>query len=186
MGLTAKLAGGLLDRFKAKNCIIECKEDTKANVKAQSLIISATTDMTISFSNSITSHQIENGTNITDHTHPTPPVLSLNVIISNDDFDYLKPQNLFADTGEDIVIALEEFATKGVLLEVRYKDNVYKNYIITQMSVSKNTDVGNNYTGSITLQKVYLASADTGVVAKGKQPVQAKLPKKSILKGVFG
>jgi hypothetical protein len=185
MALTSRLLGGFLDRFKTKNCIISCEEDLKNNVKAQTIIISSTSDLSTSLTNSVTNYQIENGTNISDHTHPQPPVLALNVIISNDDFDYTKPQNLFADTGEDVKTALEEFATKGVKLEIRYRDNVYTDYIITSLSLSKNSEVGDNYTGSISLQKIYLAQAQVGTIKKGKQPVQAKAKKKSILAGLF-
>ena len=185
MALSARLLGGFLDRFN-KNCILECEEDTKNNVKAQTIIISATTDISHSFSNAVTSHQIENGTNISDHTHPSPPVLSLSVIISNDDFNYSNPSNLLKDTGEDVAKVLEEFATKGVLLLVRYKNNEYKNYIITQLSLSKNNDVGDNYAGSLTLQKIYFATAATGTTEKGKQPVQSKVPEKSTFKRARG
>ena len=81
---------------------------------------------------------------------------------------------------------LIEFAKKAEKLEIRYKDNVYTDYLITSLSFVKSTDVGDNYNGSITFQKIYIAEAASGTIVKGKQPVQAKPVKKSILKGIFG
>jgi len=75
---------------------------------------------------------------------------------------------------------------KAEKLEIRYKDNVYTDYLITSLSFVKSTDVGDNYNGSITFQKIYIAEAASGTIVKGKQPVQAKPVKKSILKGIFG
>lgn len=113
--------------------------------------------------------------------------MSVNGILSNDDFDYTNPINLAYDTAEQAKELLIEFAKKAEKLEVRYKDNVYTDYLITSLSFVKSQDVGNNYNVSLTFQKIYIATAATGqAIQKGKQPVQAKPIPKTIIKGLFG
>jgi len=178
MALINRIAEGVLARFRQRNCLISTKEKT--------VIVSATMDLTDSYSISVSTNQIENGTNITDHAHPSPETISLTCILSNDDFDYTNPINLLYDTAEQAKELLIEFAKKAEKLEVRYKDNVYADYLITSLSFIKSTDVGDNYNASITFQKIYTATVESGTIVKGKQPVQAKPVKKSILKGIFG
>ena len=178
MALINRIGEGVLARFKQRNCIISSKDKT--------VIISATMDLTDSYSISISTNQTEDGTNITDHAHPSPETLSVTCILSNDDFDYTNPLNLAFDTAEQAKELLIEFAKKAEKLEIRYKDNVYTDYLISSASFTKSTDVGDNYNGSLTFQKIYIATAASGTIVKGKQPVQAKPVKKSILKGVFG
>lgn len=178
MALTSRIGEGVLARFKQRNCIISSDEKT--------VIVSATMDLTDSYSVSVSNYQIENGTNITDHAHPAPPIISITCILSNDDFDYTNPANLLQDTAEQVKDTLIEFATQAKKLEVRYRDNVYTDYLINSASFTKSTEVGDNYNGSLTFQKIFTSTAQTGTIVKGKTPVQAKPVRKSILKGVFG
>lgn len=180
MAFIDRIGEGVLSRLRQRNCLISSKDKT--------VIVSATMDLTDSYSISVSTNQIENGNglNITDHAHPSPETLSLTCILSNDDFDYTNPLNLIYDTAEQAKEILIEFAKSASKLEVRYKDNVYTDYLITSLSFVKSTDVGDNYNASLTFQKIYTATAASGTIVKGKQPVQAKPVKKSILKGLFG
>jgi hypothetical protein len=67
----------------------------------------------------------------------SPETLSVNGILSNDDFDYTNPINLAYDTAEQAKDLLIEFAKKAERLEVRYKDNVYTDYLITSFTPVK-------------------------------------------------
>ena len=179
MALVDRLGGGILSRLRQRNCLISTSDKT--------VIVSATMDITDSYSIQVSTNQIENGSNITDHAHMSPETLSVNGILSNDDFDYTNPINLAYDTAEQAKELLIEFAKKAEKLEVRYKDNVYTDYLITSISFVKSQDVGNNYNVSLTFQKIYIATAATGqAIQKGKQPVQAKPIPKTIIKGLFG
>ena len=94
----------VLSRLRQRNCLISSKDKT--------VIVSATMDLTDSYSISVSTNQIENGNglNITDHAHPSPETLSLTCILSNDDFDYTNPLNLIYDTAEQAKEILIEFA----------------------------------------------------------------------------
>lgn len=177
MALKNRIGEGILARFN-RNCKISSKDKI--------VIISATMDLTDSYSVSVSTNQIENGTNITDHAHPSPETLSMTCILSNDDFDYSKPINLAFDTAEQAKELLIEFAKKAEKLEIAYRDNVYKDYLITSLSFVKSTDVGDNYNGSITFQKIYIAEAASGTIVKGKQPVQAKPVEKTLAQTLLG
>ena len=179
MALVDRLGGGILSRLKQKNCLISTKDKT--------VIVSATMDITDSYSIQVSTNQIEDGSNITDHAHMSPESLSVNGILSNDDFDYTNPINLAYDTAEQAKELLIEFAKKAERLEVRYKDNVYTDYLITSLSFVKSQEVGNNYNVSMNFQKLYVASAATGqAIQKGKQPVQVKGTEKTIIKAIGG
>ena len=112
--------------------------------------------------------------NITDHAHPSPETLSLTCILSNDDFDYTNPLNLVYDTAEQAKEILIEFAKSANKLEVRYKDNVYTDYLITSLSFVKSTDVGDNYNASLTFQKSTRATAANWNDSKRKTTSSSK------------
>jgi hypothetical protein len=177
MALLGRIAVGLLNRFKDRN--LEIKTDKYL------LYLSATLDISESYSNSISVNQIENGTNITDHLHPSPLILPITAILSNDDFDYLNPSNLFLDDAEDVKKQLIEIAETGSLCKIRYGGNIYTSMGIQSLTFQKTSEIGNNYNCSMTFQKIVIATAQSGTIAKGKIPVQTK-PPKSILKGIFG
>lgn len=144
----------------------------------------STTDVSESYSAQVTNYQIENGTNISDHVHPSPEILSLNIILSNDDVDYSNPLNALEDTAEDKKKQFIKWYATGTRLDIQYGNDFFSDYVLTAFSPAKNAEVGKNYSAAVSFQKVIIASVQTKEINKGKTPT-VTAPKKSILAGVF-
>lgn len=168
--------GTSIDIKKKAKCIV-VSEDARIE-------FNATMDVSESYSAQVTSYQIENGTNVSDHVHPSPEVLSLNAILSNDDFDYSNPVNAFEDTAEDKKKQLIKWLQSGTRLDVQYGKDFFSDYVLTSFSPSKNQEVGKNYSTAVSFQKIIIASVQTKEINKGKTP-SVNAPKKSILAGIF-
>lgn len=164
----------------------DVKRKAKCNIYSTDvrIVLNATMDISESYSASVTSYQIENGTNISDHVHPAPETIALTAVISNDDFDYSNPLNSLEDTAEDKKKQLIEWIQKGTLLVIEYGDLYFSDYVLTAFSPAQNAEVGKNYSVALGFQKIVIAKVQTKEIKKGKVPVGAS-PKKSILAGIF-
>lgn len=168
--------GNSLDVKKKAKCII-VSEDARVECNA-------TLDVSESYSAQVTSYQIENGTNVSDHVHPNPETIALNAILSNDDVDYSNPLNAFEDTAEDKKKQLIKWLQSGTRLDIQYGKLFFSDYVMTGFSPAQNAEVGKNYSTAISFQKIIIATVQTKQINKGKTPT-VNAPKKSILAGIF-
>ena len=146
------------------------------NDRPRSVLFDASINESHIGSAQVTEHQVETGSNVSDHVRAMPLRLSLQAMVSDTPLqnNVLTPEG--GDTQRVVTIfnALTEAMQAGVLTEVNTSLKKYQNMAIVNLNIPRNADNSNASPFTIDLQQVRLVETVTVTAL----PERAKGPKK--------
>lgn len=121
------------------------------------LFIDAAVSVNRQFPNRVTSHPVEDGTDISDHVVNDPRVFSIEGVISDAAFQ-LDADNdpIPGGPGRSVLAAftLEDMRDNGELLTLETPNDIYFDVIITDLSIPRDAQTGKSLVFTITLQQI--------------------------------
>lgn len=133
----------------------------------------------ISESASVTSHAVEDGSDITDHVQPSPSKLSLSLVITRDmsilnmlvgsdksPEEKIRTLELWRETGELLTYSGPVF--KGVGIFKQGIDIDMKNIVITGMAFKRDSSTGGGFLVTLSFDQIKIAYAKTVSIALPK------------------
>jgi hypothetical protein len=128
-------------------------------------------------SNDITSHAIEDGSDISDHVISKPRTFSLDVVLSDEIIDAQDPNsiiNRFTATIKDRLGIIENWLTnKDVLTYYAFEED-FEDVVIQSISKKKSLDVGSGVGLNIVLMRINIADSESVNVKIKQQPAKAQ------------
>ncbi len=108
----------------------------------------------------ITSHPVETGADVTDHSRPQPRTVSLVGVVSNRPIVPLYVQGLYTTRAEDAHLTVEGWRQTGTLLTLSTSLETYENMMIRSVSVPRSSSMGNVVQMAIDFQEIFTASTE--------------------------
>jgi hypothetical protein len=146
----------------------------------------------------VTSHAIQDGADVSDNINPKSDEFTIQVILTDDDWDLLSISGFINKTIDERLKILEAWkAVKQLVTYYGHSEDI-EDVAMTNITQNKSKETGSGLGLSISLKKITVATAQTAEISnvnqkgntpKGKNSKQGDpTPKKrvSILKGLAG
>lgn len=141
------------------------------------ILLNVVSDDSEDHSVDITSHAIEDGSDIVDNTWQKPVELNLNCVLSDEISDLLSDFSIMAKTKiEDRKLILKNWMDTKTILTLYSWDTDYENMLIESVNYKRSLDTGNGIGLSLALKQVNFVETqivELGSTDKGKQPLSS-------------